>query len=70
MNAAQRRLEAKAAVDQVLDRAQHRVKKGPLAAHDPGDEGPQRRGQDDHGEEQDERLDEVGDEHVRNVPGG
>ena len=62
-------LEAKAAVDQALDRAQHRVKEGPLPAHDPGDEGPQRRGQRDHGEEQDERLDEVGDEHLRNAPG-
>ena len=58
-------LEAQAAVDEALDRAEHRVQEGPLAAHDPGDVGPQRRGQDDHGEEQDERLDEVGDEHQK-----
>jgi hypothetical protein len=60
--------QAQAAVDEALDRAEHRVQEGPLAAHDPGDVGTDGRGQDDHEEQQGERLDQVGDEHARNAP--
>jgi hypothetical protein len=40
------------------------VQEGPLPAHDPGDEAAERRGQDDHRRQQDERLDQVRDEHL------
>jgi hypothetical protein len=58
-------LEAQAAVHEAFDQAEHRVQEGPFAAHDPDDEGPQWLGQDGHGTEQDEQLDEVRHEHQK-----